>query len=92
MVAIFGQVTINDTMLGRYTADAWRSRIYAVRYFLGFATAGGAVPLVSYLHDHAGGFESVYQVLAVMGTLVFVGALLFPADRPKPTASLAPAE
>ena len=40
-----GQVTINDTMLGRYTADAWRSRIYAVRYFLGFATAGGAVPL-----------------------------------------------
>jgi len=92
MVAIFGQVTINDTMLGRYTADAWRSRIYAVRYFLGFATAGGAVPLVSYLHDHAGGFESVYLVLAVMGTIVFVGALLFPADRPKPTASLAPAE
>lgn len=92
MVAIFGQVTINDTMLGRYTADAWRSRIYAVRYFLGFATAGGAVPLVSYLHDHAGGFQSVYTVLAVLGTIVFIGALLFPADRPKPTASLAPAE
>ena len=92
MVAIFGQVTINDTMLGRYTADAWRSRIYAVRYFLGFATAGGAVPLVSYLHDDAGGFQSVYTVLAVLGTIVFIGALLFPADRPKPTASLAPAE
>jgi len=92
MVAIFGQVTINDTMLGRYTADAWRSRIYAVRYFLGFATAGGAVPLVSYLHDNAGGFQSVYTVLAVLGTIVFIGALLFPADRPKPAANLAPAE
>jgi cyanate permease len=79
-------------MLGRYTADAWRSRIYAVRYFLGFATAGGAVPLVSYLHDNAGGFQSVYTVLAVLGTIVFIGALLFPADRPKPAANLAAAE
>jgi MFS family permease len=92
MVAIFGQVTINDTMLGRYSADAWRSRIYAVRYFLGFVTAGAAVPLVSYLHDHAGGFATVYLVLSVMGVFVFLGALLFPADRPKPAARLAAAE
>lgn len=92
MVAVFGQVTINDTMLGRYTADAWRSRIYAVRYFFGFVTAGGAVPMVSYLHDNAGGFVSVYLVLAVLGIFVFLGALLFPAERPKPTESLAAAE
>ncbi len=92
MVAIFGQVTINDTMLGRYTADAWRSRIYAVRYFLGFATAGSAVPLVSNLHNDVTGFQNVYLVLTVLGTIVFIGALLFPADRPKPAPTLAPAE
>jgi MFS family permease len=92
MVAIFGQVTINDTMLGRYSADAWRSRIYAVRYFMGFVTAGAAVPLVSYLHDNAGGFWAVYLVLAAMGAFVFLGALLFPADRPKQAERLAAAE
>lgn len=92
MVAIFGQVTINDTMMGRYSADAWRSRIYAVRYFFGFVTAGAAVPLVSYLHDNAGGFATVYLVLTVMGAFVFLGALLFPSDRPRVTSSLAAAE
>ncbi len=91
MVAIFGQVTINDTMLGRYSADAWRSRIYALRYFLGFVTAGAAVPLVSFLHERVGGFAAVYLVLAAMGVFVFLGALLFPADRPKPSQRLAAA-
>jgi MFS family permease len=91
MVAIFGQVTINDTMLGRYSADAWRSRIYALRYFLGFVTAGAAVPLVSFLHERGGGFTAVYLVLAAMGVFVFLGALLFPADRPKPSQRLAAA-
>ncbi|MCC6467870.1 MAG: MFS transporter [Alphaproteobacteria bacterium] len=92
MVAIFGQVTINDTMLARYTTDEWRARVFAVRYFLGFAAAGGAVPLVSYLHDHAGGFTTVFVLLSALGSLVFVGALLFPSDRPTPAARLAAAE
>jgi hypothetical protein len=36
MFAIFGQVTINDTMVASYTSDAWRSRAYAIRYFMSF--------------------------------------------------------
>ena len=34
IAAIYGQVTVNDIVLARYTADAWRGRVYAVRYFL----------------------------------------------------------
>ena len=36
IAAIYGQVTVNDMVLARYTADAWRGRVYAVRYFLLF--------------------------------------------------------
>ena len=36
MVSIYGQVTVNDMVIARYTADAWRGRVYAVRYFLSF--------------------------------------------------------
>ena len=43
VVGLFGQVTINDAMVGRYTEDAWRSRAYAVRYFVGFTAAGASV-------------------------------------------------
>src|SRR5262249_17131776 len=42
MAAIYAQVTVNDLVIARYTADAWRGRIYAVRYFLTFLAAGGA--------------------------------------------------
>jgi MFS family permease len=34
MAAIYGQITLNDLVIARYTADAWRGRVYAVRYFL----------------------------------------------------------
>ena len=40
MAALYGQVTVNDMVVARYTADAWRGRVYAVRYFLIFVSAG----------------------------------------------------
>lgn len=91
MVAVFGQVTINDTMLARYTSDEWRARVFAVRYFLGFATAGAAVPLVSIVHEKAG-FATLYVILAALGACVFVGSMLFPREHSHRLAAAAPAE
>ena len=34
MAFVYAQVTVNDIVIARYTADAWRGRVYAVRYFL----------------------------------------------------------
>ena len=34
MAFIYAQVTVNDFVIARYTADAWRARVYAVRYFI----------------------------------------------------------
>ena len=48
VAAIYGQVTVNDIILARYTADAWRGRVYAVRYFTLFISAGAAIA-----HDFA---------------------------------------
>jgi len=91
MVAVFGQVTINDTMLARYTDDEWRARVFAVRYFLGFATAGAAVPLVSVVHERAG-FSTLYLILAALGGFVFIGSLLFPRENSHRQAVPAAAE
>ncbi len=81
MIAIFGQVTINDTMVARYTTDEWRSRVFAVRYFVGFGVAAAAVPLISVLHQRGGGFATVFTVLGTLGILVFVAAVLFPREQ-----------
>ena len=95
MFAIFGQITLNETMVAKYTSDAWRARAYAVRYFLSFGTSACAVPLIAFLHQRDAGFTLVFQILAVFGFIVFVGALFFPhrPDEIEPAAPrMAPAE
>ncbi|MEX7162431.1 MFS transporter, partial [Pseudomonas aeruginosa] len=47
VMGAFGQVTVNDAMVGKYTTEEWRSRAYAVRYFVGFTAAGASVGLVA---------------------------------------------
>jgi MFS family permease len=68
VAAIYGQVTVNDMVLARYTADAWRGRVYAVRYFLLFISAAVAIGMISLLHER-GGFA---LVLAVNAAIAFV--------------------
>ncbi len=95
MAAIYGQVTVNDIVIARYTADAWRGRVYAVRYFLIFITSGLGVALIALLYGR-GGFDLVLMfdaavsfvlVLAVAG---IVGIIMFAAPRAAPAAQ--PAE
>jgi predicted MFS family arabinose efflux permease len=57
-----------------YTADAWRGRVYAVRYFLLFISAGAAIGMISVLHE-SGGFALVLGVNAVIALLLFFATL-----------------
>jgi MFS family permease len=74
VAAIYGQVTVNDMIMARYTADAWRGRVYAVRYFLLFISAGAAIGMIALLHE-SGGFALVLGVNAFIALLLFVTTL-----------------
>ena len=71
VAAIYAQVTVNDIVLARYTADAWRGRVYAVRYFLLFISAAVAIGMISILHER-GGFDLVLAVNAAIAFVIFV--------------------
>lgn len=86
MVSIYGQVTVNDMVIARYTADAWRGRVYAVRYFLLFLSAGAAVAMIAHFHQQ-GGFDLVLMVTAAV-TALFLAAAIGVAV----VASLAPTQ
>jgi predicted MFS family arabinose efflux permease len=76
MAAIYAQVTVNDLVIARYTADAWRGRVYAVRYFLTFLVAGAAVSTIAFLHAR-GGFDLVLGVTTLVALgFVFATALI----------------
>jgi MFS family permease len=78
MAAIYGQVTVGDIVVARFTADAWRGRIYAVRYFLNFTSSALAVGMIALLHDR-GGFALVLAVIAGCAGIVVVTVYGFAA-------------
>jgi MFS family permease len=91
VAAMFGLVTVNDAMVGKYTSDEWRARAFAVRYFLGFTAAGLSVGLVAWLHE-TGGFAIMLQAFASFCLLIVAGACIFPAERRIPAPAARPAE
>jgi MFS family permease len=76
MAGIYAQVTVGDIVIARYTADAWRGRIYAVRYFLTFVSAGAAVAIIAFLHSR-GGFDLVLTVIAAIAAVLMTAVLSF---------------
>jgi MFS family permease len=72
MAAIYAQVTVGDLVMARYTADAWRGRAFAVRYFLTFVASGAAVSAIALLH-RSGGFDLVLIATGALTVITFVG-------------------
>ncbi len=75
MAAIYAQVTLNDLVIARYTADAWRGRVYAVRYFLTFMVSGAAVSAIAFLYTR-GGFDLVLWATAAVALGFVVACIL----------------
>jgi len=85
VMGAFGQVTVNDAMVGKYTSEEWRSRAYAVRYFIGFTAAGASVGLVAWLYQQ-GGFATMLHAFAGLCLLVIAAAIILPAEIKVPAA------
>ncbi len=75
MAFIYAQVTVNDMVIARYTADSWRARVYAVRYFITYLISGAAISMIAFLHSR-GGFDLVLTVTAVVALGFLIGTTL----------------
>jgi MFS family permease len=80
--AVFGQVTVNETMTARYVAPALRAKLYSVRFTVGFLGAAAASPLIGVLHQETGSLATGMLVLAAFAVVILACALLFP-NRPE---------
>lgn len=92
---VFGQVTVNETMTARYISPALRTRIYSIRFFVGFLGGAVANPLVGTLHERTGGLTAAVLVLAALAVVTLACALAFPDRREELEPALwaqAPAE
>jgi MFS family permease len=81
MLAIFGQIPLNDAIVGKYVADEYRARVLSVRYVVSLGVAAVAVPMIALLHKTQGGFSNVFLVLAALASGMLLASLFFPSRR-----------
>jgi len=77
---LFGQVTVNETMTARYISPALRTRMYSVRFFIGFLGSAASAPLIAALYGRTGSQAACLAVLAGFAVVTMCCAWFFP-DR-----------
>ena len=77
MLVVFGQIPINDVLVGRMARSEWRSRAYALKYIVSFSVSATAVPLIAWIHG-TWGFSRLFSLLAAAALLIFAAVLALP--------------
>ena len=81
-LAAFGQIPINDYMIGRLADGEWRARIYGVRYVVSFTVLAAALPLIAFVYENWG-FDALFRVLAVSAGVILAAVLMLPQRLPR---------
>ena len=87
MLAAFGQIPINDYMIGRMAQGEFRARIYGLRYVVSFTALAATLPLIQFVYA-TWGFEMLFRILAVAAALVLAIVSQLPGQMPQPQAAL----
>ena len=88
VLAIFGQIPINDVLVGRIARSEWRARAYALRYIVTFSVMASTVPLIGWVHG-LWGFETLFPMLSMAAVLTLVAVFFIPTKLAAATAAQA---
>jgi len=86
MLGAFGQIPINDFMIGKMASGPARTRVYGIRYVVSFTALAAALPLISIIYERWG-FDTLFYVLAASAAVIL--ALVSGLPRKMPVASAA---
>ena len=82
MLGAFGQIPINDYMIGKMAKSEFRARVYAVRYVISFAVWVVVVPLISFVHLNYD-FDYLFYILAICALSIFIAVITLPQKLPE---------
>ena len=89
MLGAFGQIPINDFMIGKLAAGEFRARVYGVRYVVSFTALAASLPLIAFVYERWG-FDTLFRVLAATALAIFVTVACLPRTLPAPRAGRPP--
>lgn len=81
MLGAFGQIPINDYMIGRMASPERRASIYGLRFVVTFAVLGASLPFIAWVHEHWG-FDTLFRIMSGAALVILVAAALLPERIP----------
>ena len=81
MLGAFGQIPINDFVIGKMAKSEFRASIFGARYVISFAVWAIVVPLISFVHLNYG-FDYLFYILAGCAVSIFIAAATLPQRLP----------
>lgn len=82
MLGAFGQIPINDYMIGKMAKSELRASVYGTRYVISFGVWATVVPLIAWVH-HNWGFDLLFYILAGAAAAILCAVLLLPGRLPE---------
>jgi MFS family permease len=82
MLGAFGQIPINDYMIGRLAKGELRASIYGARFVVSFVVLAATLPLIAIVHQ-AWGFDMLFRILAVSAGAILLAVSLLPHKLPE---------
>jgi len=80
LVEVTASITEASMIPSPSISPALRTRMYSIRFFVGFLGAAAAAPLVAWLHERTGNLAAATPMMAGFGVVTLFCALAFP-DR-----------
>ncbi len=82
MLGAFGQIPINDYMIGKMAKSELRASVYGARYIVSFIVWATVVPLIAWVH-HNWGFDMLFYILAASALVILFAVLMLPKQLPE---------
>ena len=73
MLGVFGQVPVNDFLIGTTASQQSRSRAFGFRYMVSFIAFAGALPLIAIIQSNWG-FDGLFYVLVACALIILVSS------------------
>jgi MFS family permease len=83
MLGAFGQIPINDYMIGKMAHGEFRAQIYGVRFVVSFTVLAATLPLVGFVYN-SWGFDTMFRLLAVAAVVLLATVACLPRRLPAP--------
>ena len=82
MLGAFGQIPINDFMIGKLAKSELRASVFGARYIVSFVVWATVVPMIAWVHINWG-FDALFYILAGSATAIIVAVATLPNKLPE---------